>query len=259
MTRTHVAAGSAPTISKVTLSESAYQEIRRQILHGELGPGEFVSERALAQRLGAGIASVRVALKRLAAEGFVTVEARRGTLVASQSIQDVVDLFEIRRMIELPVVRSIAGRLTDEQVVRIRAILDDTAAAAERGDATEVVASDFAFHLSLCEFHGNKHLAGLLNQVLNGLYREIWYMQNRGTGLTDNVLGRHAEIVAALVEGDADRATQVMDVHLELGAQNVLSRRINPRGHRAGVGPLVRREAGPVPWDTGPPPFNADL
>lgn len=210
---------------KLSLGEVAYREIRRQILHGELAPGDFISERMLARRLSVGQAAVRVAVQRLATQGFITVQPRRGIIVRAQSIQDVIDLFEVRILVEQRVVRSLAGQLSLTQIETLRDCVARMMEAAEMEDAAGIVEADFAFHRTLCEFHGNGHLSGILDRIFDGLYREVWTMTARHPEKTSDVQEKHEAVIRALQDDDATRAESVLAEHLRLGEQFVLSRK----------------------------------
>ena len=211
--------------SKLSLGEMAYREMRRQILHGELAPGDFISERLLSRRLNAGKAAVRVAVQRLATQGFITVQPRRGIIVRAQSIQDVIDLFEVRILVEQRAVRSVAGKLTAAQIETLRDCIGRMMEASEQGDAAAIVEADFGFHRALCELHGNGHLSGILDRILDGLYREVWTMTTRHPWKTSDVQEKHECIVQALEDGDAAQAESMLAEHLRLGEQFVLSRK----------------------------------
>lgn len=211
--------------AKPTLSQAAYESIRSLILHGELDAGSLVTEGMFAERLEFGKAPIRTALQRLAVEGLVSIEPRRGIVVAFQSVQDVLDLFEVRILVEQRVVRSIAGRLTVQQIDRLHAKLAQVTAASATADPSVVVANDFSLHRLLCEIHGNKQLLGILDRILDGLYREVWIMQSRCVNLGQSVCLKHEEIVDAVICGDAAHAERAMTEHLQTGEQCVLSRR----------------------------------
>jgi GntR family transcriptional regulator, rspAB operon transcriptional repressor len=213
---------------KPTLAQAIYRRLRHQILHGELPPGEFVSERMLAQRLDCGVAPVRVAVQRLSGEGLLSIQPRRGIVVTPQTIQDVVDLFEVRLLIEQRVVRNIAGQLSPSQILELRDSVSAMRQALEAGDVTEVVERDFAFHLQMSDLNGNRHLSGVLERILNGLYREVWTTTSRLPWLTDDVLQKHTAIIQAIEQGDAAEAEHLLEEHLRLGEQCVLSRRPAP-------------------------------
>jgi DNA-binding GntR family transcriptional regulator len=207
-----------------TLAERAYLEIRHQILDAELRPGSVVSERALAERLELGKAPIRAALVRLASEGLVSIAPRQGILISTPSIQDIIELFEIRVAIELHVVRGLAGRLGNDEVQRIRDNLDAYRSFAESGDAADSVPLDFEFHRLLCELHGNRQMQRVLGQTLDSLYREIRLAQSKFPLRIQKSIQEHEAVATAVIEGDAGRAEAVMRTHLEFGQQFVLSR-----------------------------------
>src|SRR5262245_46999155 len=109
---------------KPTLAERAYGEIRRQILDMILPPGAVVSERILAERLEMGKAPIRSSLIRLASDGLISIASRQGIVISTPSIQDVIELFQMRVAMELLVVRQIAGTLKDDQIAQLRENLD---------------------------------------------------------------------------------------------------------------------------------------
>jgi DNA-binding GntR family transcriptional regulator len=210
---------------KPTAAELAYQVLRQQILNSDLQPGSIVSERLLAQRLNVGKAPIRVAVQRLASEGFISIEPRRGIIVCPQSIQDVVDLFQIRVLIEQLCVRSIAGKLTATQTATLLASVEELRRIAESSDPTETITSDFAFHRLLCEFHGNRQLMSVLDRILDSLYREIRLAQVKHPVRVWDSLKEHEELAEAIINGPPDAAERLIVKHLAFGEQFVLSRR----------------------------------
>ena len=84
----------------ISLSEQAYQQIRRMIIRLDLAPGEVVREDALQRQLGIGRTPIREALQRLAREQFVTVVPRRGMLVSRLDVAELSMLYETRAIME---------------------------------------------------------------------------------------------------------------------------------------------------------------
>jgi DNA-binding GntR family transcriptional regulator len=219
-----VAAGKWRADSLATLAEQAYATIRHQIMHGELEPQSIVSERLLAERLQLGKSPIRVAVQRLASEGFLTVEPRRGILVATRSIQDIIDLFEIRVVLERLVVRQIAGNLQPEQVDRLRANLEQHRTLAESGDSAAALSIDFDFHRLLCAFHANAYLAATLNRVLDSLFPELRLSHKRSPGRGQEAVRDHEAVAEALIRGDAVEAENLMAAHFRSCLQFVMFR-----------------------------------
>jgi DNA-binding GntR family transcriptional regulator len=210
---------------KPTLAESAYQELRKQILDSRLPPGAFVSERVLAERLNIGKAPIRSALIRLASDGLVTIGSRQGIVISTPSIQDVIELYQMRVALELTIVRQIAGKLNAQQVERLRINLGEYQSLASVPDsAGDAVAVDFGFHRLLCEFHGNRQMARVLERVFDSLYREIRVSQTKFPERIRISADEHRAVAMAIIAGDADRAESQMKNHLHFGEQFILSR-----------------------------------
>jgi DNA-binding GntR family transcriptional regulator len=219
------------------MAEQAYQLLRQQILHGELEPGTIVSERMLAMRLRLGKAPVRGAVQRLASEGFMTVEPRRGIVIAPRSIQDIIDLYEIRTVLEQLVVRKIAGKLRSDQIERLRANLKEHQTLAETSAPAEALAVDFAFHRLLCAFHGNRHLMAMLSRIHDALFPELRLSHTKAPTRVSEAVREHQAIVDAVSDGDAARAERLMGQHLGSCQQFVMSRGATINGSPRGGAP----------------------
>jgi DNA-binding GntR family transcriptional regulator len=221
--------------SLATLAEQAYQLIRQQVLHGELEPGTIVSERMLANRTQFGKAPIRTAVQRLASEGFISVEPRRGIVISPQSIQGVIDLYEIRLVLEQLVVRQIAGRLTAKQVERVRANLKEHQAVAKQSVPTKTLAVDFDFHRLLCDFYGNRPLVGILNRIYDSLFPELRLSHERTPGRVREAVYEHQAVAEAVIRGDVDEAERLMARHLTSCQEFVMHRGVrNGDGSRKG-------------------------
>lgn len=87
-------------MEKNSLKESAYEYLKRKILWGELLPGEVISEREIMDFLSLGRTPVREALLLLQNEGLVQMYPRKQTIVKPLAMQDILDLFSLRKMLE---------------------------------------------------------------------------------------------------------------------------------------------------------------
>ena len=219
--------------SLTTLTERAYQLIRHQILHGELESDTILSERMLTERLQLGKAPVRAAVQRLASEGLMTIEPRRGMVVASQSVQDVLDLYEVRVVLEQLVARGVAGRVNAEQADRLYANIDEHRAVVEKLDPAATLAVDFSFHRMLCELHGNAHLGTMLNRLLDWLYPELHLAHKRSRDRAREAIDEHQAIAEAVIRGDGAEAERLMAAHLGSCRAFVMSRGAHDNGTAA--------------------------
>jgi DNA-binding GntR family transcriptional regulator len=207
------------------LQKRAYAEVKRLIVTGEAAPGSFLSERQLGQRLGMSKTPVHVALERLAAEGFVSVSPQQGVVVRDMSIQDIVEHYEVRQAIEAFVVSKLAGKLSPEQIARLRASLAEQKKSLRTKDMGHSVELDAAFHLLLCEFVANSQLSRLMEQFRERIHQVILRAAQIDPTRMQDSLDEHTRIVESIIAGDADQASQEMVAHLESGKQ----RHLNPR------------------------------
>ena len=107
--------GRRPLTTGPSLADQAYAVLRELITSGELPPGERLTERGLAGRLGVSPTPVREAIKRLALENLVTVFPRRGTFASEINITDLAHISDVRTQLEGHAAYRAAERLTDVQ------------------------------------------------------------------------------------------------------------------------------------------------
>jgi DNA-binding GntR family transcriptional regulator len=160
----------------------------------------------------------------LAEDGLVQIAARQGIVISAPSIQDIIELYQMRVPLELLVARQLAGKLKADQIARLRANLDAYASLVRAGDSTESVDTDFQFHRLLYEFHGNRQMARVLDRILDLLYREIRLTASRFPERGLDSAREHQAVAEAIIAGDAQRAEALLRDHLRFGEQFVLSR-----------------------------------
>ena len=104
-------------------SDIAHARLQEMVLDLRLAPGTFVNEQSLADELGLGRMPVREALARLAKDRFITIVPRRGILVTTMTLNDVLDMFEAREAIECGVAYIAATRATNEDLRTLRTLV----------------------------------------------------------------------------------------------------------------------------------------
>lgn len=206
--------------------ERAYHEIKSRILAGEFQSGVMTSEREIAARLKVSSTPIRAALERLEMEGLVNVSPRRGVVVREITLQEVVDHFELRLMIEPRIVRSIAGRLRPEQVKELDRNLKEQDRCVAGRDMSYSVQLDTQFHLLLCEFHGNSEILRFMWTLQDKIHRMVLGVHTRHPERIVSNYPEHLRIADAVKKGDADSAEVAMQQHLEHGMRFLTS----PRG-----------------------------
>jgi len=197
-------------ISTVSLSEQAFQAIRQMIVTLELAPGAIVREDALQQRLGLGRTPIREALQRLVRDQFVSIIPRRGMFVSSVDVSELSTLYETRAILEPYVMRLACarGRAADWEAM---------AAALARANAdstpTELLEIDRECREIVWTAAGNRFLVDTLD-MLYAQSDRLWHLYLADVAALDDVIDEHRAIHAALVDGDADRAADLIESHM---------------------------------------------
>jgi len=225
--RTHdLRSGNLRSDERVLLKDLAYLELKQLIQDNVFEPGAFLSERQLAGQLGMSKTPIKAALERLEMEGFVSVSPQQGIVVRELSVHEVADQFEIRLTLESHIMRSVTGKLTDEQASALKVCLQRQKQAAKRGDVVELIALDTEFHMLFCKIHGNREIFRVMCQLREKIHRVIGRVyQQQPTRLVASC-DEHAAIVEAVLAKDADLSVQRMEEHLDYGRHILLA----PRG-----------------------------
>jgi DNA-binding GntR family transcriptional regulator len=212
-------------VDKALLKDRAYSEIKRFIQSDEFSPGEFLSERKLANRLGMSKTPVKAALERLETEGFVAVSPQQGIVVRDLSIHEIADLFEIRLALETFVLQNIAGKVTSGQAGQIRKNLREQSQAAKDADLNLATRLDSEFHSLFCEFLGNREILRVMLQLREKMHRVVNRVFENIPERLQLAYREHRVIARAVLDGDADRAVASLEEHLNCGKQLLLSPR----------------------------------
>ena len=121
------------------LKDLVYLELKHKILTGEIVSQTRLMEIDLSEKMNVSRTPIREAIKRLADDGLVKVEPRRGAYVANISIKDMLDVFEVREDMEGFVAKLAAQRINDDERQQLRAIALEYEQAIEKADDKEVI------------------------------------------------------------------------------------------------------------------------
>lgn len=157
---------SSPVVYR-TIREQIVEQLRNEVLSGEIAEGESLREQKLAERFGVSRGPIRDALLQLTQEGLLSAEPNRGVRVSggpSLAIQPLV--VETRRRIERFALETIFDALTAEDLRSLDEVLARFKTACERGEMKEVVERDLALHRWIVERVGDADLTAMWLQVI---------------------------------------------------------------------------------------------
>ena len=203
------------------LNDIAYRTIKDDIISCALQPGEDISEGVLAARYRLGKAPIRSAMMRLRQEGLVVSRGRQGNAVSAVTLRDVQEIFQLRLVLEVTAVRLAAGKVDG---ARLRALNEAAHAPYSPGDRASESAylrANREFHRYVAQSSGNQRLAALVVGLMEQHERIVHLglaLQNR----EHEFHHFHDDLVAALVEGDGERAAQLTEAALRGGQKKVM-------------------------------------
>jgi len=169
---------------------------------------------------------VKAALERLESEGFITVSPQQGIVVRQLAVHEIADQYEIRSVLESYVLRTIAGRLRPDQSAQVRENLEAQARIQGSEDVPRAVELDAAFHTQFVDFLGNGEILRVFVQLRDRMQRVVTQVFRLSPARIESSYQEHTAIAAAVMEGQADRAAELIIKHLDLGKRLILS----PRG-----------------------------
>lgn len=209
------------SVTDHNIAEQVTDELRAAIHSGELGPGERLVERKLAERLGVSHIPVREALTRLAEERLITREPRRGARVAALTAQDLEEIASLRIVLEQFMAIRVQERWTDASAQRLQQIID-AMEAAEVGDMTEVLRQDRAFHEALAELSEHRFVTEI-NAQLRGRITGFISAANAALPPAEQAehVRSHREIMDAIAGGDPDAARAVIAEHVKRAFERI--------------------------------------
>jgi len=193
--------------------EALVDRLRTAIIHGQLFPGQRLVELDLAGLFGSSRGSVREALVLLENEGLVARERNRGAWVRPISLQEAVEITEVRAVVEGLCARKAAASIGADGKRRLRKLGDAMRSAVKAGDVVAYNDVSQESHMVIRELGGQ----GTANSVLERLrYSSVRYQFQVALlpGRVEQGLGEHLDVIDSVISGDEAEAESQMRSHL---------------------------------------------
>ncbi len=202
-------------------SDRAYRTLLDEIQSGALAPGTVLGEVDQAARLGVSRTPLREALGRLAADGLVTQQSARVTVVTDVDAGDIRELFELRRALEEAAARLAAERADAAAFAALAGEFARASIDGQQGlDAYYGLIARFDAELD--DAVGNDYLTSALRTVRTHLVRVRRLARDNPSRLAASV-AEHRLIASAIADGDADLAAHATHVHLHNALAAILA------------------------------------
>jgi DNA-binding GntR family transcriptional regulator len=192
--------------------QTAYQALYDMISEGTLSPGDRLRETELAKRIGLSRTPIREAIRRLEVEGIVSHEPRVGAVVKTLSQQEIVELYEMRIVLETTAAGMAAKHASLAETRALDTLNQQMLAASE--DPSKVAELNRQFHTCIVNAARNRYLSSSYKNLANALV-VLGYTTLATSDRVKSVVNQHQAIIDALTDGNAREAKDAMAIHME--------------------------------------------
>lgn len=196
------------------LREIVFENLREAILEGKLEPGQRMMEIQLAEQLGVSRTPVREAIRKLELEGLVIMIPRKGAYVADVSIKDIMEVLEIRVVIEGLAASLAVERMTDEELDELEMLFYQFKQCYQKDDIEGMIQKDVEFHERIFASARNNKLMQISQGLSEQIYRfRVTYISeyNKAKELVEE----HQAILEALAQRNAEKVYEYATKHIE--------------------------------------------
>ena len=197
--------------TKTSKKELAYIQIKNSIMNNEFTSDTSLTEAFLCERFGFSRTPVREALQRLASEGFVSFYPDKGFFVAQLSLEDFLQIYEMREALEGMGARLCTMRITAAELKNLSSLLDQCIDSYNKNDLVKAMEYDMEFHRLIIHASKNsrmeapiKNLIELSNCIVVKADREI----------TSQSIEEHRVLLEAIQNSNEALAEELMRKHV---------------------------------------------
>ena len=200
-------------IHRVSVADQVASVLRQRILNGELRPGTPLQEVPLSASLGVSRNTMREATRILSLEGLLKRSVHRGVAVSQLSLKDVQEIYQLRRMFEIPAILAAKSNHTDV-LPELQNALEGYEGAVRRRDWVRAVEFDLQFHSLLIRFLHNRRLESFYQRVIGELRMGMVLVDRRHDD-PGGLVPAHRKIWQLLAAGKLKQCATVLARHLD--------------------------------------------
>jgi len=203
-----------------SLAMNVAARLRDRIIGGTLTPGQRLSEAKLAGEMEISRNTLREVFRVLTADGLLRHEPNRGVFVATPSMGAILDIYRVRRLIEVPALAQAWPR--HEAVARMRSSVDVATGCSAQGDWRGVGSANMEFHAAIVALGNSPRLSDFFARVIAEL-RLAFGLLGSPEELHAPYLERNREILRLLEEEQPAKAAEVLVEYLDVSERNLMT------------------------------------
>jgi DNA-binding GntR family transcriptional regulator len=213
----------------LSIQQDVASRIRDRIVLGEFPSGASLSEVSIAEELGVSRTPVREALKQLQAEGLLVIRPKVGTFVATPRRVDVIELFQLKEILEGAAAGLLAQRGEVPELRQLRVNVQQSQAAVRAGDVEAYAALVEQFHTLIVSGANNGKLAHQYKLVMNQLaYPRLVQTSVSLPGRLERSDQEHQRALEVITAKDGATAERIMRDHVRASREALLARMTFP-------------------------------
>ncbi len=207
-------------MAEVIKSDQLYEILKKRIVYLEYTPGQVLNEADLAEEFGLSRTPVRKAFDQLKNTKLLNIIPRYGAQVAPIDFKYIKSLFEVDRELEGFAARLAAGRITDDKVKELEAIVERIRNLDIEKDYKQMIMEDEKFHEIIFASCGNSCLADILYDL--HLHTErLWFYVEKDITDANLFLDTMPKIVQGIKENNPDQAEREAKKHIDVFVEKI--------------------------------------
>lgn len=195
------------------MREIVFEKIKKAIYEGSLKKEERLVESTIANNLGVSRTPVREALRQLESEGLVKNYPRRGAIVEGISVEDAVEIYDLREVLEGLMARKTCENISEDEIQKLKEILLEMKVSIDGSEYDQYLTLHKDYNRILLTNSKNRRLISMINNIHDNLssLRNITLLTKERR---QEAFKEHGEIVAALSDRDKDRVEHLARNHV---------------------------------------------
>ena len=206
----------------VSLADQVFEKLENDIIIGAYPRGELLTELKLVEQLGVSRTPIREALRRLEQERLIK-DTGKGSVVLGITVEDLVDIMEIRQRIEGIAAAYATRNITPEGLEELRRINELQDFYYNKMDLDRLREMDDQFHDTIYELSGSTVLCDTL-RPLHKKTQRYRRLANDDSGRVEVSVNQHKQIFNAIAAADAQLAQKLIEEHIDSAKQHMIGR-----------------------------------
>lgn len=215
---------SGKPVKRQTVTSAIVDALRERILNFEIPEGHALRQDGLATEFGVSRIPVREALLQLEGEGLITLSAHKGFSVTELSLDDIQDLFDLRTLIEVDLLRRAIPHMTQRDIDKAREILKTFDPALEAGThERDWGRLNWELHSALLAPANRPRAMRVLQNLHRHADRYTRLELKLGAGINERHRQEHCELIELCAKGAVDEASERLRLHINSTLDDLLA------------------------------------